>query len=178
MKESWHTFVLPERIGENELIRRYDVSRTHLQKVLSQIAGEGWLERLPGRGGAFNGSLAAGEACITAYQFRGAIEAKAVLSPDFKVDASASAGLRRQQERLLETDVNTLSRQQLYEFNTSSMRVSFPGRTIVFPGRRVVAQRLADQPDTAAKPPSEWCCRRRTGAAAAIPYGGLNTACL
>ena len=44
---------LPDKISENELMRRYGVSRSRLQILLGQIAEEGWVERLPGHGWVF-----------------------------------------------------------------------------------------------------------------------------
>ena len=44
---------LPERITERELIRRYDLGRADLQRMIQRMVHEGWLERLPGYGWAF-----------------------------------------------------------------------------------------------------------------------------
>src|SRR3546814_6882775 len=44
---------LPDRVTENQLMRRYGLSRGRLAKLLRRIASEGWPERLPGHGWAF-----------------------------------------------------------------------------------------------------------------------------
>ena len=38
---------LPQQVTENELMRRYDLPRSRLVKILNRIAQEGWIERLP-----------------------------------------------------------------------------------------------------------------------------------
>src|SRR5262249_38927294 len=65
---------LPDRMSENELMRRYGVSRGRLQRLLGQIAEEGWIQRRPGHGWEFGSTLNSGEAYAKAYQFRAVIE--------------------------------------------------------------------------------------------------------
>ena len=65
---------LPDRISENELMRRYGLSRTRLLKVLTKIAEEGWIERLPGNGWAFGQLLTSKESYQQGYQLRVALE--------------------------------------------------------------------------------------------------------
>ena len=108
---------LPDKMSENELMRRYDLSRQHLQRLLSEIAKEGWIARLPGHGWAFNASLASGEAYVKAGQFRAAVASQAILAPGFVVDRPALDTMRRQQRALLEGEIFTLPLQRLFEIN-------------------------------------------------------------
>jgi DNA-binding GntR family transcriptional regulator len=109
---------LPDRVSENELMRRYNVPRGRLQLLLGQIGEEGWVERLPGHGWAFGNTLSTGEAYAKAYQFRAAIESQAVLQPAFRIDAEEFETIRRQQIALLDGEMFTLPRARLFEINT------------------------------------------------------------
>lgn len=110
---------LPDRVSENELMRRYNVPRGRLQLLLGQIAEEGWVERLPGHGWAFGTTLSSGEAYAKAYFFRAAIESQAVLQPDFRIDRESLDLIRRQQIALLDGEMFTLPRARLFEINTT-----------------------------------------------------------
>jgi DNA-binding GntR family transcriptional regulator len=109
---------LPDRVSENELMRRYNAPRGRLQLLLGQIAEEGWVERLPGHGWAFGDTLSSGEAYAKAYQFRAAIESQAVLQPAFRIDAEEFEAIRQQQIALLDGEMFTLPRARLFEINT------------------------------------------------------------
>jgi DNA-binding GntR family transcriptional regulator len=110
---------LPAKVSENELIRRYGVSRSKLQLLLGQIADEGWIERRPGHGWAFGSTLDSGEAYARAYQFRGVIESQALLQPSFAVDLAALREVRRQQQELLDGAMFTLPKARLFEINAT-----------------------------------------------------------
>lgn len=109
---------LPDRVSENELMRRYSVPRGRLQLLLGQITEEGWVERLPGHGWAFGSTLSSGEAYARAYHFRAAIESQAVLQPGFRIDPDEFETIRRQQVALLDGEMFTLPRARLFEINT------------------------------------------------------------
>jgi DNA-binding GntR family transcriptional regulator len=109
---------LPDRISENELMRRYALSRGEALRILNRMAREGWAERLPGKGWGFLPSLTSGETYRMAYLFRAAIEPAAILQPDFAIDAEAFARARAQQQNLLDGAYRTLSRSKLFEINS------------------------------------------------------------
>jgi DNA-binding GntR family transcriptional regulator len=109
---------LPDRLSENEMIRRYDVQRKQLQQALSKMAEEGWVERLPGHGWAFGATLSSGEAYDKANQFRASIESQAVLQPLFAIDKVSFDAARAQQLALLDGDMFTLPRARLFEINS------------------------------------------------------------
>jgi DNA-binding GntR family transcriptional regulator len=110
---------LPDRLSENEMIRRYQVPRKRLQLLLTKIADEGWVERRPGHGWAFGTALSSGEAYAKAYQFRASIESQAVLQPSFAIDAAELDAARARQIALLEGEMFTLPRERLFEINSS-----------------------------------------------------------
>jgi DNA-binding GntR family transcriptional regulator len=110
---------LPDRVSENELMRRYGLSRGHLAKLLRRISSEGWLERLPGHGWAFMPTLTSGEALTQSYMFRMEIEPAALLQPTFVLDRPGLERSRAQQQAMLERGLAGASPVQHYEVNAS-----------------------------------------------------------
>ncbi|MCK1395752.1 GntR family transcriptional regulator [Bradyrhizobium sp. 1] len=108
---------LPERVSESELMRRYGLSRTRLLKVLTKIADEGWIERLPGNGWAFGPLLTSRESYQQGYQLRIALEPQALLLPSFKIDRTAFAAAREKQQWLLDGGYKRASRAEIFAAN-------------------------------------------------------------
>lgn len=108
---------LPERVSENELMRRFGVPRARLQRMLGQIAEEGWVERLPGHGWQFRAMLDSALAYEQAYRFRAMLETEALLQPGYRFVPEELERLRREQRQLLEGDIYTLPRTRLFEIN-------------------------------------------------------------
>jgi len=109
---------LPERVTENELIRRYQLTRPQAVKIMARVAQEGWAERLPGHGWAFTPTLTSREAYDQGYRFRAAIEAAAVLEPSFRVDQAELVALRDEQRALLAGDLDRAPRTRLFAANS------------------------------------------------------------
>jgi DNA-binding GntR family transcriptional regulator len=109
---------LPERITENELLRRYDMTRSQLTRVLRRAVAEGWMERLPGHGWAFLPVLTSLAAYGDSYRFRLAIEPAAILEPTFVLDVEALMHRRRQQVELMEGAIFTASDAAIFEMNS------------------------------------------------------------
>lgn len=103
---------------EAELLRRYQVTRGQLLKVLNRLANEAMIERRPGQGWEINTFLHDAEAHIQSYRFRMAIEPCALLEPGYKVNKAAFAKARKAQEGLLNGDIFRLSRAQLFEIGS------------------------------------------------------------
>ena len=74
---------LPEKVTENALARRYNLTKRQLARVLLRGASEGWIERLPGHGWAFLPVLTSMQAYEDSYRFRLVIEPAAILEPGF-----------------------------------------------------------------------------------------------
>ncbi|MDH2352220.1 GntR family transcriptional regulator [Bradyrhizobium sp. SSUT112] len=108
---------LPERVSESELMRRYGLSRTRLLKVLTKIADEGWIERLPGNGWAFGPLLTSRENYQQGYQLRIALEPQALLLPSFKIDRTDFAAAREKQQWLLDGGYKRASRAEIFAAN-------------------------------------------------------------
>jgi len=109
---------LPEQFSENELMRRYRLSRVGALRILHRMAQEGWVERLPGHGWAFLPIITSPEAYDLGYRFRVTLEPNAVMEGTFRVDATAFARAREQQRALLNGDLLRLSRAQLFQINS------------------------------------------------------------
>jgi DNA-binding GntR family transcriptional regulator len=109
---------LPARVSENELMRRYDVPRGRLLKILHRIAEEGWIDRLPGNGWEFRSTLVARDSYEDGYQFRAAIESQALLLPSYRVDAKAFAEARKEQGAILDGGFRRMSRDNLFRANS------------------------------------------------------------
>ena len=109
---------LPQQVTENELMRRYDLPRSRLVKILNRIAREGWIERLPGHGWEFRQTLTSRHSYEASYRFRATIESAAVLEPTFRIDRDAFRKAREQQQALLDGGFVRLSRAQLFKINS------------------------------------------------------------
>ena len=110
--------VLPEAVSENELMRRYAVSRAQLRLVLARIAAEGWIERRPGRGWAFLPLIDTLEAYQENYRFRQMLEPASMRAPEFRIDAARVGQLEAQQRAVLEVGYKTMSQVELFEVNS------------------------------------------------------------
>jgi DNA-binding GntR family transcriptional regulator len=107
---------LPDQVSENELIRRYGVSRAQ-RHVLARIADEGWIERRPGRGWAFQPLIDTLEAYWENYRFRQMIEPVAMRSPEFRIDIGKIDAWRNQQAHVRDEGYRIMSQIELYEIN-------------------------------------------------------------
>ncbi len=108
---------LPERVAENELIRRYGFTRNTAVKIMARVASEGWAERLPGRGWQFLPVLSSREAYENGYRFRTAIETAALQEPTFRIVPQELARLRAEQRALLDGGTIRLPRTRLFQAN-------------------------------------------------------------
>ncbi len=109
---------LPERITESEFLRRYDLTKARLSKILLRMANEGWIERLPGNGWAFLPVLTSLQAYEDSYRFRLLIEPAALLEPTFKLNRPALLRCREEQQWLVDGGIWTVSDAKLFELNS------------------------------------------------------------
>lgn len=108
---------LPERTTENELMRRYDLTRARLGALLRRIANEGWIERLPGNGWHFLPVLSSGGAYDQGYRLRILLEPAAMLEPTFQLDEAALRKCRAEQQTLADGAAEWASPAQLFDSN-------------------------------------------------------------
>jgi DNA-binding GntR family transcriptional regulator len=83
-------------------VRRYRTSRSRIAAILARMAQEGWVERLPGHGWAFQPMLDSVKAYEDSYRFRALIEPAALRHPGYHLAPEDIARLRQQQRALLE----------------------------------------------------------------------------
>ncbi|OPY96785.1 hypothetical protein A5906_01045, partial [Bradyrhizobium sacchari] len=105
---------LPADVTEAELMRRYDLSRAELQRLLDRIAAEGWIARLPGYGWRFTETVSSPEAQAKAMAFRVVIEPAAIAQPDFMLSQEVIARLRERQQRVLEGELEKMTIGEIY----------------------------------------------------------------
>ena len=109
---------LPERVSENDLMRRYGLTKATLASLLRRIANEGWIERLPGHGWQFLPVLTSGDTYDQAYRFRILLEPAALNEPGFTVDEAALRRCLAEQQALIDGAVRWVSPAQLFDANT------------------------------------------------------------
>ncbi|MBV7483882.1 GntR family transcriptional regulator [Bordetella sp. BOR01] len=109
---------LPNRVSENELMRRYDITRSQLADILRRISNEGWMERLPGHGWAFTEAMTSSVAYAQSYRYRILVEPAAILEPGFIVDDAGLRQCRQEQEALANGEINNVSPAQIFDANT------------------------------------------------------------
>ncbi|RDV00609.1 GntR family transcriptional regulator [Trinickia dinghuensis] len=109
---------LADRFTENELIRRYGVTRAQLNAILRRMAQEGWIERRPGHGWMFLPVLTSAETYRQGYRYRLLIESAGVMEPTFRLDREALLRCRAEQEALVNGGVRTASPAALFDANS------------------------------------------------------------
>ncbi len=105
------------RISENELLRRYQISRPLLARVLQRIEFDGWIEALPGHGWHFPDMQTSIKDYLDGYRFRAVIEPAAILDPAFEVDREALLKCRTEHEQLLANGIENVTSREIFEIN-------------------------------------------------------------
>ncbi|MFD5831616.1 GntR family transcriptional regulator [Lentzea sp. NPDC060358] len=109
--------VLPDRVTESALARRYALTPAQLTRVLRRATSEGWIERLPGYGWEFRPTLTSRRSYADSYRFRLTIEPAAILEPTFVLDRAALEHVRAQQARLADGGIFELDNMELFNLN-------------------------------------------------------------
>ena len=95
---------IAQQVSEAELAARYRVSRPRIVAVLSRMANEGWLERMPWQRWAFQPMLDSVKGYEDGYRFRVLIEPGALRQPGYRLPADVIARLREVQRDFLENN--------------------------------------------------------------------------
>ncbi|MDO5625313.1 MAG: GntR family transcriptional regulator [Pseudomonadota bacterium] len=109
---------LPDEVTEAELMRRYDVARSTLRKVLSRISEEGWIEQGVGHGWRFQSMIDSPDAYEESYLFRQSVEPGAILGPSFAFVPLELRQLRAEQQRIVDGGFQTMTPTELFESNS------------------------------------------------------------
>lgn len=107
---------LPDVVSEAELMRRYDVSRATLLRLLDRIVAEGWAERGQGYGWKFNETLNSPLAYAQTGRLRMMIEPGGILEPTFVWNAERMATVREHQERVLKDGLKVFTLSEMFRF--------------------------------------------------------------
>jgi DNA-binding GntR family transcriptional regulator len=110
---------IPERVTEADLVRRYRASRARISLTLSRMAQEGWLERLPGHGWAFQPMLDSVKGYEDGYRFRALIEPAALRQPGYALAPEAIARCRQQQRDLLDGLLTRYTDAEIFQVGAS-----------------------------------------------------------
>ncbi len=109
---------LPDRLTENEFLRRYPLTKARLAHLLRRIAAEGWIERLPGHGWSFPPMLTSLETYHDSYRFRLVIEPAALLEPRFRLNRPVLERRLEEQRWLIGGGLLTVSNAQMFDLNS------------------------------------------------------------
>lgn len=107
---------LSSQASEADMMRRYDIGRPLLLRVLNKLAQVGLVERRPGYGWLFS-PLNDDAAIIEGYAFRRIIEPAGVLEASFAPDPAWLADMRRRHEATLARPWNDNDSVALFEMN-------------------------------------------------------------
>jgi DNA-binding GntR family transcriptional regulator len=118
LAEDHATGGLPEKMSENELMRRYATSRAKILRILLRAAGERWVERLPGRGWAFVPLLTQSLTYEQIYRYRIVVEPAAILEPTFVLDTLAIQACHAEQVALFDGKGLGLSPVDVFEMGS------------------------------------------------------------
>ncbi|WP_022851509.1 GntR family transcriptional regulator [Limisalsivibrio acetivorans] len=137
---------LEDTVTENELMRRYNISRGQLKRVLTQIAEEGWIEQKAFHGWRFLPMVDSKESLRENYELRILLEPQVVMLPSFEPDREAFKRMLEIQRHIAEngsgdfTDMDLVSLgAEMHELPAASCHNRFILQTV----RRVNMQRRA-----------------------------------
>jgi len=108
---------LPETVSEQDLMRRFNITRPRLRRILTRIATEGWIERREGRGWSFVQLIDSVEAYRESYELRQMLEPAGMMHDSFTFDQTIVDRLRNQQIMVRDGGWQTLSQIELFETN-------------------------------------------------------------
>lgn len=116
--EARQTGQLPDEINEAELMRRFNVARSTLRKVLARISEEGWVEPRVGHGWCFQNMIESPDAYEESYLFRQAIEPTGILNPAFHADPVELKQLIHEQKFIVNSGFERMTPIELFETNS------------------------------------------------------------
>lgn len=129
-----------EEVTEIDLIRRYEVQRGLVTRVLWRLAKEGVVERSAGVGWTIQPILNSPEAVMESYRVRVLVEPSGLLEPTYAPDLRKLAKSREQHEELLRKGAHKISRTEFFETNAA-----FHEMLAAMSGNRFFAQMIKQQ---------------------------------
>ena len=131
---------LSEQVKEADLMRRYGLPRHQVQRVLTMIAAEGWIQRRSGHGWSFLPMIDSIKGYRESYELRRILEPAGLRSVSFELDRTALGVLRARQERIHMSGHRTLGQVELFTAN-SEFHETLAGLS----GNRFLAQTVTRQ---------------------------------
>jgi DNA-binding GntR family transcriptional regulator len=110
---------LGDTVSEAELMRRYNVARPMLQRMLRQLAESGMLERKPGYGWRFLAAPLDIAARHESYRLRALLEPLAILEPGFQLAPDWIARMRAEHEATMARPWRRSSSVAFFEMNAA-----------------------------------------------------------
>jgi DNA-binding GntR family transcriptional regulator len=108
---------LPDEISEGDLMRRYDVTRATVQRVLVRLGEVAAVQRKPGHGWRFLPTISDPQARAESYRFRRVIEPSALLEPGYRLPPGWIEDMRGRHQEMLATPWSETTSIALYEMN-------------------------------------------------------------
>ena len=128
---------LGETVTANEVMRRYDVTKSVVLRVFGRIEREGWAERRAGRGWTFTAIVDTADAYREIYEVRRTIEPAGILADGFRAEKQTLVSCREQQHFILDRGLTTLDQAELFAIQTD-----FHVRVMEMSGNRFFVQTL------------------------------------
>ncbi|MEM1110473.1 MAG: GntR family transcriptional regulator [Pseudomonadota bacterium] len=126
--------------SEADLLRRYGVTRSLLNRVLTRLSQEGVVERSPGYGWRFSPALSSEAAHDESYAFRLLLEPAGPLQPTFQANPVRLSQAKAAHEKLLAS-----KRLRLPEIELFRMNADFHEMLAEFSGNRFILQAIQQQ---------------------------------
>lgn len=109
---------LGDHFSEADMMRRYDVGRGSLNRVLQRMARDFVIERSQGHGWRFAPLVKSDEAHDESYRFRMVVEPAAILEPGYEIDRRWAERSRAAHEAMLGMDPSKVSPIRFFEVNS------------------------------------------------------------
>ena len=113
------TGALPSDVSEADLLRRYEVSRPTMLRVMTRLAEVGQVERKTGHGWTFASATLDAQTRRESFRFRMVIEPAALLEPGYRLDADWATDMRAQHRKMMESPWRDASAVALFDLNAA-----------------------------------------------------------
>lgn len=97
----WFNGDVASEVSEGEIRTRYKLGKIAASRVLTALAEDGVVSRMPGYGWKFEPTLNTASAHDESYDFRMIVEPASILSAQFRFDHQKAASLRRRHRQVL-----------------------------------------------------------------------------
>lgn len=110
---------LPAILTETEAMRRYNLTRERMRRVLARAAHDGWMEQRAGMGWSVLPMIDGPESCAESYALRIVLEPSAMMMDSFSIDSAVLRRIRTQQEDLVNGGYLSASHTEMVQANAT-----------------------------------------------------------